>query len=80
VVVDLPLAETEVPDVERLVPIIPIEAPELETPLVPAPSAADATQNARTWARSFARRGECCRGHNLVKAPQMNRACDIASP
>lgn len=53
VVVDLPLAEAGVPDVERLVPIIPIEAPELETPLVPAPSAADATQSARTWARSL---------------------------
>lgn len=55
VVVDLPLAEAEVPDVERLVPIIPIEAPELETPLVPAPSAADATQSARSWARSLER-------------------------
>ena len=55
VVVGLPLAKEEVPDTERLAPIVPVGAPELETPLVPAPSAADATQSARSWARSLGR-------------------------
>ena len=30
--------------------------------------------------KCLARRGECCRWHVFTTAPQMNRACDIASP